>query len=129
VDADFSKLANLADERLNNLARGDSPKWIPSISAFNDGSIVTDNVGKYRPNAFGLHEMIGNAAEWTRSAYRPYPYRDDDGRNDPAANVERVVRGGSFYDRPHRATSSFRLPYRPYAKVWNTGFRIVIEAE
>lgn len=35
-------------------------------------------MGKYRPNPFGLHEMIGNAAEWTRSAYCPYPYRDDD---------------------------------------------------
>ena len=128
VNGDFAKLANLADERLNNLARGDSPKWIPSITACNDGSIVTDNVGKYRPNPFGLHDMSGNAAEWTLSAYRPYPYRDD-GRNDVAAAVERVVRGGSFYDRPHRATSSFRLAYRPYAKVWNTGFRVVIEAE
>ena len=44
--------------------------------------------------------MHGNASEWTRSAARPYPYQDDDGRNDPAASTDaRVVRGGSWHDR------------------------------
>jgi len=38
-----------------------------------------------------------------------------------------VVRGGSWYDRPKRATSSYRLAYAPYARVFNVGFRIVAE--
>ena len=72
--------------------------------------------------------MHGNVWEWTRSAYKPYPYRVDDGRNDTAANpgVKRVVRGGSWYDRPFRNTSSYRLPYRDYQKVYNVGFRVVM---
>ena len=40
---------------------------------------------------------------------------------------DRVVRGGSWYDRPQRCRSAYRLPYSPWQKVFNVGFRIVIE--
>ena len=50
-----------------------------SDARFDDGAVVTAPVGSYRPNAWGLHDLHGNAAEWTRSTYRPYPYREDDG--------------------------------------------------
>ena len=70
--------------------------------------------------------MIGNAWEWTRSAYRPYPYSENDGRNAAAEGVV-VARGGSWYDRPQRARSAFRLSYPSWQKVYNVGFRVVIE--
>ena len=122
---DFGKLANFADQRVSNLTRRDSPKWIPSIDAVSDGAIISDNVGRYPPNAWGLHDMHGNVAEWTRSLYLPYPYDDNNGRNDPAADGRRVVRGGSWYDRPKRGRSAFRLSYPPYMPVFNVGFRVV----
>jgi len=125
---DFSQLANLADQRIHNLCRGDSPRWIPSVESVNDGSVVSDQVGKCAPNAFGLCDMHGNVAEWTRSAYRPYPYNPADGRDNPATAGKKVVRGGSWYDRPHRARSSFRLAYEPWQRVFNVGFRVVMEA-
>jgi formylglycine-generating enzyme required for sulfatase activity len=113
VDADFGKLANLADKRLvlASVWSGQAWDWMPKVAAVDDGACVTSDVGKYAPNAWGLHDMHGNAAEWTRSLDRPYPYRDQDGRNDPAAAGKRVVRGGSFQDRPNRARSAFRLSY------------------
>jgi formylglycine-generating enzyme required for sulfatase activity len=126
---DFGRLANLADERVNNLCRRDSPRWIPSVPGVNDGSIVSDHVGKYPANGWGLHDMHGNVAEWTRTAYRPYPYDQRDGRNDPRASGTKVARGGSWYDRPRRATSSFRLHYHAWQPVFNVGFRITIEAQ
>jgi formylglycine-generating enzyme required for sulfatase activity len=128
VDTDFGKLANFADQRVSNLTRRDSPKWIPSVKTVNDGSIVTDNGGKYTANAWGLHDMHGNVAEWTRSAYRPYPYSPADGR-DAAAAGRKVVRGGSFYDRPKRGTSSFRLDYPSWRGVYNVGFRVICDPE
>jgi iron(II)-dependent oxidoreductase len=48
----------------------------------------------------GLLDMAGSLAEWTSSLYRPYPYRADDGREDPDATGERVTRGGEYYYQP-----------------------------
>ena len=70
----------------------------PSI-AVDDKSRSRPHVGPYQPNAWGLSDMHGNAAEWTRSSYRPYPFRADDAR-EAGREVRKVVRGGSWYDRP-----------------------------
>ena len=56
-----------------------------------------------------------------------FPYTDHDGRNDLITDGDKVVRGGSWYDRPKRCTSSFRLSYPAWRKVYNVGFRVVIE--
>lgn len=71
--------------------------------------------------------MHGNAAEWTLSTYRPYPYRDDDGRNTISPEGRKVVRGGSFCDRPTRCRSAFRLDYPSWQRIHNVGFRVVCE--
>lgn len=142
--ADFSPYANLGDVRLKEFAACTAFKnyesvrviprpnkyddWIPRDTLYNDGGFISEPVGRYQRNAWDLFDMHGNVWEWTRSSYVPYPYSDTDGRND--VNVvkdKRVVRGGSWYDRPYRATSSFRLPYREYQKVYNVGFRVVME--
>jgi len=140
-DTDFAKFANLGDARLREFALDtfvrvrvvSNPNkyddWVPKDERFNDGGFVSREVGGYQPNPWGLHDMHGNVWEWTRSASRPYPYRDDDGRNDPAAKGRRVVRGGSWYDRPKRCRSAFRLGYRPYHAVFNVGFRVVMEGD
>jgi formylglycine-generating enzyme required for sulfatase activity len=131
LDADFSTFANMADVSIRNLAyegwRPLPPDLVPRDARFDDRSLVTADVGTYQPNPWGLFDMHGNAAEWTRTLYRPYPYDNGDGRNDPAADGSKVVRGGSWYDRPARCRSAFRLAYRPYEKVFNVGFRVICE--
>ena len=143
LGTDFSKHANMGDITLSAFsgnpyrldwksAQYRNPKniydnWIPQDGRFNDGGFISEGTGKYQPNAWGLHDMHGNVAEWTRSLYKPYPYADGDGRNDLAAKGKRVIRGGSWYDRPKRCTSSYRFGYRDYQKVYNVGFRVVIE--
>jgi formylglycine-generating enzyme required for sulfatase activity len=87
--------------------------------------LVSAAVGKFKTNAWGLGDMHGNVCEWTMSAARSYPYRADDGRNTTDSQEQRIVRGGSWRDRPKRARSSFRLAYQPYQRVYNVGFRVV----
>lgn len=41
--------------------------------------------------------------------------------------VRRLARGGSWYDRPQRATVDAALPYQPWQKVYHVGFRVVVE--
>ena len=130
LDADFSAAANMADVTIRDLAyegwRPLSPDLVPRDARFNDRSLVTADVGSYQPNPWGLFDMHGNAAEWTRTLYRPYPYGDD-GRSNLPSDAPKVVRGGSWYDRPLRCRSAFRLGYQPYQKVFNVGFRVIAE--
>lgn len=94
---------------------------------FCDKWFTVDYVRQYEPNPWGLYDIIGNVWEWTRSNYKAYPYVDDDGRNDLSPDKQKVVRGGSHNDRPQAISSSVRVPYEPYQKVHNVGFRIIIE--
>jgi formylglycine-generating enzyme required for sulfatase activity len=81
--------------------------------------------GNYKPNAWGLYDMHGNVTEWTATDYRLYAFGQTDDRDAAATAARRVVRGGSWRDRPKRCTSSFRLGYPPYQCVYNVGFRVM----
>jgi formylglycine-generating enzyme required for sulfatase activity len=137
LDTDFSPFANLADASTARLAvSGVNPQpirnpskyedWFPKDERFDDSERLMTDVGSYRPNRWGLHDILGNVWEWTRSDYRSYPYRADDGRNAGSPRGEKVVRGGSWHDRPRYSRSASRLGYRFYQPVHNVGFRIVI---
>jgi len=126
LDADFGPLENLAGREQRRFAFDGKPKWYLRDDRFDDGALVTAAVGSYRPNAWGLCDMAGNAAEWTRTAYRPYPYDASDGRESLDAEGERVVRGGSWYVKPGFARSGFRWKYAPWLRVHDVGFRVVV---
>ena len=76
--------------------------------------LVTADVGSFAPNPFGLYDMCGNVAEWTRGTYGKRGQR-------------RTVRGGSWRDLPQDAGASECFGYYPYQKVFNVGFRVVVE--
>jgi formylglycine-generating enzyme required for sulfatase activity len=144
LDADYSPFANLGDQRLREFAADTAldnytaarpmvnpnryDDWIPRDDRFNDGGFVTEPVGRYRPNPWGLHDMHGNAWEWTRSLYRRHLATDASATGELDQGPERrTVRGGSWRDRPHRCTSTARLGYPPWQRVYNVGFRVVCE--
>ncbi|MBL7134578.1 MAG: SUMF1/EgtB/PvdO family nonheme iron enzyme [Phycisphaerae bacterium] len=115
---DHSPHANLADVTSKKVWH-----WLqPGESMFNDKAFATAAVGSYRPNAWGLHDMHGNVAEWTCSPYRPYPFRAD-ARAAPTDKV--AVRGGSWNDRAVNARSSVRQMYRPHERAYDVGFRVI----
>ncbi|MHB8971345.1 MAG: SUMF1/EgtB/PvdO family nonheme iron enzyme [Pirellulaceae bacterium] len=94
---------------------------------FDDGAIVTQSVGGREPSVWGLFDMAGNAAEWTRSEAAAYPYMATEDLHASEFPGRKIVRGGSFFDRPARARSASRLSYPQWQRVFNVGFRVVCE--
>jgi len=44
--------------------------------------------------AYGMEQTTRSVWQWVSSAYRPYPWRADDGREDPETRAVRGTRGG-----------------------------------
>jgi formylglycine-generating enzyme required for sulfatase activity len=59
-------------------------------------------------NPWGLYDMTGNLWEMTSSLANPYPYRSDDGREDPGAPGVRAVRGGGWASPEEALRSGYR---------------------
>ena len=128
VDDDFGTLENLAGRESRGFAFSAKRKWHLRDDRFDGGAMVTATVGSYGANPWGLFDMAGNVSEWTRSRYCAYPYGDD-GRNAADLEGEKVVRGGSWYVRPGQARSAWRWKYPAWRKVFNVGFRVVLEVD
>jgi formylglycine-generating enzyme required for sulfatase activity len=91
-----------------------------------DGFRVTAPVGSYPPNAWGVHDMIGNVWEWVRDRAQVYP---TGAVTDPTGAAEgdlRILRGGGYMAPVSALRSAFRLPYRPDMDDDDNGFRLVI---
>jgi formylglycine-generating enzyme required for sulfatase activity len=126
LDADYTRYANVADKAFAAIRKGIG---LPRVfdNRFDDGAQVSVPSGKYSANAWGLHDMAGNVGEWTLSAYRPYPYIENDGRNDASPDGEKVIRGGSWHDRPARCGSAFRNYLPAWMGAYDVGFRVVAQ--
>jgi formylglycine-generating enzyme required for sulfatase activity len=91
-----------------------------------DGAAYTTAVGRYRPNAFGLYDMIGNIAEWVADCYFDgYAAAPADGSAfDMLGCQQRAVRGGSWGSNPYLSRSAARTYAPQNARVNLYGFRV-----
>lgn len=89
----------------------------------NDGSAFTTPVRRYRPNAFGLYDMIGNAWEWVEDCW--YEQLPVDGRPQvtPSCDSHRA-RGGCWNDFPEELRSARRTRVKPHERINHLGFRV-----
>ena len=76
---------------------------------------------------YGCLDMAGNVWEWTRTIYKSYPYRADDGREnlESAEDVQRALRGGAFYNDQIYVRCTCRSWNYPGARDQINGFRVV----
>ena len=86
-------------------------------------------VGLLEPNGFGLHDMLGNAWEWTQDSYQKDAYARHPLYNPKVevAGTPRVMRGGSFLTEIAQLRCAMRGRYDPQATMANIGIRLVRE--
>ena len=148
----LQQIANIADASLPE-------KWVwgtddppfpkgmhlpPYAKPWNDGYPFTAPVGKFEPNAFGLHDMVGNVGEWCSDWYDPDYYKNSpvkDPKGPPTGplidisdrlpgappRTLRVVRGGVWLDPAVAYRSADRFTHRrhPIDSAADIGFRVV----
>ncbi len=132
-DVDFGMFENLADESTRKfvvagvnpqpIPHADWQAFLPRAEGVNDGQMIAEKMAAYQANPWGVYDMHGGVCEWTASDYKPYPFTP----SPEGSTLPKVVRGGSWNDRPKFARSGYRRYYEPWQKVYNVGFRVIME--
>jgi formylglycine-generating enzyme required for sulfatase activity len=127
TEAEWEKACRGTDGRL--FPWGNQPPTA-ELANYNNNLGETMPVGSTPDGAspYGLLDMSGNVWEWTSSLDRPYPYRADDGREDPTAEDNRVARGGSFYYTQYQIRCTSHAGFQPTTADQHYGLRIVLSS-
>jgi formylglycine-generating enzyme required for sulfatase activity len=116
---------NVADETANRL-------WAwEEVYACDDGYAAAAPVASFLPNAFGLHDMLGNVREWCEDVYAVDTYIHHDRKTprftDESGGTDRVIRGGHWHGGNRAVRSADRASGAPMSTEDNLGFRLVRE--
>ena len=121
-DSKFCRYGNGADRTLTAIA---PPQ---PVLTCNDGHAFTAPVGHYRPNGFGLYDMLGNAWQWVADCvHRNYKNAPRDGAawlDEGGDCTRRVGRGGSWLRSADRLRSASRLWSEASDRWFDWGFRV-----
>jgi formylglycine-generating enzyme len=107
-------------------------KWFSKANKTEDGYPITSPVGQFKPNAFGLFDMNGNAWQWCWDWYKADYYLESP-TEDPTgpghgyrARGYRVLRGGSWLSHPWECCTAYRSFQLPTERdCFQIGFRVV----
>jgi formylglycine-generating enzyme required for sulfatase activity len=91
----------------------------------------TSPVGSYKPNAFGLYDTAGNAAEWIEDCWNDnYRSAPSNGTAWTAGQCRlRVLRGGAFDSQAKYVRSMARFRYDADVRYTSNGLRVVRELQ
>ena len=90
----------------------------------------THPVGRKKPNAYSLHDLGGNVAEWCADWFDPGYYLQSavDDPHGPATGTRKCVRGGSFLSSQDEVRTTHRWGSDPEARRRSIGLRVALDA-
>jgi formylglycine-generating enzyme len=102
------------------------PKEPDVERACSDGYVFTSPVGSFRPNAWGLYDMLGDVWQWTPDCLHfNYAGAPADGSAWATGHCgTHLIRGGSWYDGPWLLRSAARNGRHPAERYNGVGFRL-----
>ena len=114
---------NVADWTL----RLDQPNIAAVFAKCDDHNEFTAPVGSYKPNSWGLYDMLGNVSVWVEDCYVDnYREAPTDGSAVLTSDcTDRVIRGGNWRFSPQTARAADRSRLLPGVANYTTGFRLV----
>lgn len=116
------KNANVADKTVQVIIKR-AATWL--VHNCEDGYAFSAPTGSFKPNAFGLYDMLGNVWEWVEDGYHPnYQGAPVDGSAWVGNGKKHILRGGSWYDAPRFVRAAGRDKAVSASRYDNIGFRI-----
>ena len=113
---------------------GSSSAFFPpgdELHKCSDGFVYTAPVGRFKPNQFGLYDMLGNVDEWTLDCWSKEDYSgaptDGTARLFTGDCANRVNRGGAFNDEPRDVRVAVRGVAAKSRRFPWLGFRVARE--
>ena len=86
---------------------------------------MTHPVGTLAPNRWGVHDMLGNVAEWCMDWCAPYSPSSQSNPMGPEKGNRRVRRGGGWSSISRRCRPAERVGVSPECRSALIGFRLV----
>ena len=85
-------------------------------------------VHSFQPNGFGLYNMSGNVWEWVHNWFSFYPQPSAPAVRDNKKSGEKLLRGGSWYNKAYYVHAGMRFTLKPGTRLNSVGFRCAREA-